>query len=160
METRCFGSTHTDYSPVKILNSYHLRWPVETGIKDLIENYFLNRPTGTSPEKVEAHYYCVMLARMTIDYFRSVLCCREWQSPEDWKCVLSTIRTSMFSNQNCELSRHDSGDLLLTFLDGDRYGIKTELAKRMEQRKKAGLNKVSWWGDIGVRIEIKDQYEV
>jgi hypothetical protein len=160
METRCFGSTHIDYSPVKILNSYHIRWPVETGIKDLIENYFLNKPVGTSPEKVETHYYCVMLARMTIDYFRSVLCCREWQSPEDWQCVLSTIRTSMFTNQNCELSRHDSGDLLLTFLDGDRYGIKKELAKRMEQRKISGLNKVSWWGDIGVRIEIKDQYEI
>ena len=160
LETRCFGSTHTNYSPVKILNSYHIRWPVETGIKDLIENYFLNKPTGTSPEKVEAHYYCVMLARLTIDYFRSILCSREWKSPEDWQCVLSTIRTSMFTNQNCELSRHDSGDLLLTFLDGDRYGIKTELAKRMEQRRKAGLNKVSWWGDIGVRIAIKNQYEI
>lgn len=159
METRCFGSTHTDYSPVKILNSYHIRWPVETGIKDLMENYFLNKPTGTSPEKVEAHYYCVMLARMTIDYFRSVLCSQQWQSPEDWKCVLSTIRTSMFSNQNCELSRHESGDLLLTFLDGDRYGIKKELSRRMEQRRIAGLNKVSWWGDLGVRIEIKDQYQ-
>ncbi len=43
----------------------------------------------------------------------------------------------LFSNQDCELGRHDSGDLLLTFLHGDRYGIKTELAKRMEQRKKA-----------------------
>ena len=160
METRCFGSTHTDLSPVKILDSYHIRWPVETGIKDLIENYFLNRPTGTSPEKVEAHYYCVMLARLTIDYFRSVLCCREWQSPEDWQCVLSTIRTSMFSNQNCELSRHESGYLLLTFLDGDRYGIKAELAKRLDRRKKAGLNKVSWWGDIGVLIAVKDQYKV
>lgn len=160
METRCFGSTHTDYSPVKILNSYHIRWPVETGIKDLMENYFLNKPTGTSPEKVEAHYYCVMLARMTIDYFRSVLCSAEWQSPEDWKCVLSTIRTSMFSNQNCELSRHDSGDLLLTFLDGDRYGVKKHLAERMKQRKNAGLNRVSWWGGIGVRIEVKDQYRV
>jgi len=157
-ETRCFGSTHTDYSPKKILDSYHIRWPVETGIKDLMENYFLNKPTGTSPEKVETHYYCVMLARLTVDYFRSVLCCSEWQSPENWQCVLSTIRTSMFSSQNCELSLHDSGDLLLTFLDGDRYGIKTELAKRMEQRKQAGLNKVSWWGDIGVRIQIKDQF--
>jgi hypothetical protein len=48
----------------------------------------------------------------------------------------------------------------LTFLDGDRYGIKKELAKRMEQIKNAGLNKVSWWGDIGVRIEIKNQYEL
>ena len=106
------------------------------------------------------YFEVAIRARMTIDYFRSVLCCREWQSPEDWKCVLSTIRTSMFSNQNCELSRHDSGDLLLTFLDGDRYGIKAELAKRMGQRKNAGLNKVSWWGDIGVRIEIKNQYEL
>jgi hypothetical protein len=160
LETRCFGNTHTDYTPVKILNSYHIRWPVETGIKDLIENYFLNKPTGTSPEKIEVHYYCVMLARLTIDYFRSILCCREWQTPEDWKCILSTIRTSMFSNQNCELSRHDSGDLLLTFLDGDRYGIKTELAKRMKQRKNAGLNKVSWWNGIGVRIAIKDQFKI
>lgn len=65
----------------------------------------------------------------------------------------------MFSNQNCELNRHESGDLLLTFLDGDRYGIKKELAKRMKQRKNAGLIKVSWWGDMGVRIEIKNQYE-
>jgi len=65
----------------------------------------------------------------------------------------------MFSNQNCELSRHDSWDLLLTFLDGDRYGIKKELAKRMEQGKEAGLNKVSWWGGLGVRIGAKDQYE-
>jgi len=81
-------------------------------------------------------YYRVMLARLKIDYFRSVLCCSEWQSPEVWQCVMSTIRTTMISNQNCELSLHDSGDLLLTFLDGDRYGIKTELAKRMEQRKK------------------------
>jgi len=38
--------------------------------------------------------------------------------------------------------------------------MKKELAKRMEQRKNAGLNKVSWWGDIGVRIEIKNQYEL
>jgi len=74
LETRSFGSTHTNYSPVKILNSYHIRWPVETGIKDLIENYFLNKPTGTSPEKAEAHY--IMLARLTIDYFHSIPCCR------------------------------------------------------------------------------------
>ncbi|EFK09362.1 conserved hypothetical protein, partial [delta proteobacterium NaphS2] len=66
----------------------------------------------------------------------------------------------MFSNQNCELSRDDSGDLLLTFLDGDRYGVKKQLAKRMEQRKNAGLNRVSWWGGIGVQIEVKNQYQL
>jgi hypothetical protein len=160
LETRCFGSTHTDYSPIKILNSYHIRWPVETGIKELIENYFLNKPTGTSPEKVETHYYCVMLAKLTIDYFRSILCCPEWQMPENWHCTLSTIRTSIFSSQNCELALHDSGDLQLTYLDGDQHGIKKALQNRMEQRKNAGINKVSWWGGIGVRIAIKDQYEI
>lgn len=158
-ETRCFGSTHIDYSPTKILDSYHLRWPVETGIKDLIENYFLNKPTGTSPEKTETHYYCVMLARLTIDYFKSVLYVPQWRNPEDWECVLSTIRTSIFSNQNCELSLDDSGDILLTYLDGDRHGIKKKLAKMFKQRKDAGLNHVSWWGNRGIQIEIKNQYE-
>jgi len=158
-DIRCFGSTHIDYSPTKILDSYHIRWPVETGIKDLIENYFLNKPTGTSPEKVETHYYCVMLARLTIDYFKSVLCVPQWRSPEDWECVLSTIRTSIFSNQNCELSLDEDGDFLLTYLDGDRHGIKKKLAKMFKQRKDAGLNQVSWWGNRGLQIEIKNQYE-
>ncbi len=158
-EIRCFGSTHVDYSPAKILNSYHIRWPVETGIKDLVENYFLNKPTGTSPEKVETHYYCVMLARLTIDYFLSVLCVPQWRSPEDWECVLSTIRTSVFSNQNCALTLNDSGDFLLTYLDGDRSGIMKRIAGLLSQRKNAGLNKVSWWGNRDVQIEIKNQYD-
>jgi hypothetical protein len=158
-ETRCFGSTHIDYSPRKILDSYHIRWPVETGIKDLIENYFLNKPPGTSPEKVETHYYCVMLARLTIDYFKSVLCIPQWRTPEDWQCVLSTIRTSIFSNQNCELSLDDSGDFLITYLDGDRNSIKKRLAEMLKKRKKLGLNNVSWWGYRGVQIEVKNQYD-
>jgi len=83
-EVRCFGSTHLDYSPKKILNSYHIRWPVETGIKDLIENYFLNKPTGTSPKKIETHYYCVMLARLCIDYTQSIIGISQWKTPEDW----------------------------------------------------------------------------
>jgi len=157
-ETRCFGSTHTDYSPLKILDRYHIRWPVETGIKDLIENYFLNRPTGTSPEKVETHYYCIMLARLAIDYFSSVLSFSGWKTPEEWGCTLSTIRTTIFSNQNCQLSLHESGDLLITYLDGDPQGVKNHLARVLLDRKQAGLNKVSWWDGYGVRVEVKDQY--
>ncbi|MEN8237506.1 MAG: transposase [Pseudomonadota bacterium] len=157
-ETRCFGSTHIDHSALKILDMYHIRWPVETGIKDLVENYFLNYPTGTSPEKVEAHYYCVMLARLVVDYFSSILRFSGWRSPEDWQCVLSTIRTTIFSNQNCQLSLHESGDLLITYLDGDPQNIKAHLAKVLQDRKDAGLNQVSWWGGRGVRVEVKDQY--
>ncbi len=143
-----------------ILDLYHLRWPVETGIKDLIENYFLNKPTGTSPEKVEVHYYCIMPARLAIDYFLSVLYAPQWRTPEDWECVLSTIRTSIFSNQNCEMTLDESGDFLITYLDGDNnYGIKKRLANLFKQHKNLGLNKVSWWGGKGVQIEIKKQYD-
>lgn len=158
-ETRCFGSTHMDYTPKRILDSYHIRWPVETGIKDLIENYYLNKPTGTSPEKIEAHYYSVMIARLCVDYFQSVLCVPEWHTPESWDCVLSTIRTSIFSNQNCELRLNDSGDFLITYLDGDKNGIKKRLAKVMAERKKNALNKVSWWGGRGVLVDVKNQFD-
>jgi len=158
-EVRCFGSTHADYSPAKILNLYHIRWPVESGLKDLVENYYLDKPTGTSPEKVEAHYYCVMLARMTIDYFLSVLGEQKWKGPQEWECVLATIRTSIFSNQNCQLSVNEDGDLEITFLDGDELGIINNMAQVMDKRKKMGTNKVSWWGNRAVRIKVKNQYK-
>ena len=158
-ETRCFGSTHIDYSPKKILDNYHIRWPVETGIKELIENYFLNNPTGTSPEKIETHYYSIMLAKSTIDYFQSILSEPNWKGPQDWKCVLSTIRNTVFSNENCELTLNDDGDFLITYLDGDNTGIKGHIAKILEKRKSMGLNKVSWWGNRGLQIKIKDQYD-
>jgi hypothetical protein len=158
-EVRCFGSTHADYSPAKILNLYHIRWPVESGLKDLVENYYLDKATGTSPEKVEAHYYCVMLARLTIDYFLSVLGEQKWKGPQDWGCVLSTIRTSIFSNQNCQLSVNEDGDLEITFLDGDQLGIINNMAQMMEKRRKIGINKVSWWGNRAVRIKVKNQYQ-
>jgi hypothetical protein len=157
-ETRCFGSTHIDLSAKKILDRYHIRWSVENGIKDLVENYFLDKPTGDSPEKVEVHYYCVMVARLLIDYFSSVFNEPCWNKPEGWQSVLSTIRTSIFSNQNCELSLDESGDLLLTYLDGDPSGIKTHLKEMLEKRTKSGLNKVSWWGNRGVKIRIEDRY--
>jgi hypothetical protein len=159
-ETRCFGSTNAHLSPITILDRYHIRWPVETGIKDLIENYFLNNPTGNSPEKVETHYYCVMSARLVVDYFRSVLCEPRWKTAQGWESVLSTIRTTIFSNQNCELSLNENRDLQLTYLDGDPMGIKSNLKKMLDQRKSSGLNSVSWWGGRSIVINIEDRFDL
>jgi hypothetical protein len=72
---------------------------------------------------------------------------------------LSSIRTSIFSNQNCELRLDESGDLLLTYLDGDQHGIKQRLSKMLRQRKEAGLNRVSWWGNRSVKSTLKNQYD-
>lgn len=158
-EIRCFGSTHIDHSAQKILEQYHLRWPVETGIKDLIENYFLNNPPGTSPEKVETHYYCIMLARLSVDYFLSTFMEQKWKQSEEWDCVLSTLRTTIFSNQSCKLGLDDSGDLLLTYLDGDNLGIKTHLSNLLKLRTEIGVNKVPWWGNRGVQVRFVDQHK-
>lgn len=157
LETRCFGSTHCDWSPKKILNSYHLRWPVETGIKDLIENYFLNKPTGTSAEKCESHYYCVMASRLAVDLFLNNLAEAQWKSPEGWRCVLSTIRATLFCDQNCELSIDDSGDLLITYLDGDANGIKEKLKHMFERFDGLDYWQVPWWNNRAIKINIKDQ---
>ena len=156
-ETRCFGSTHCDWSPKKILNSYHLRWAVETGIKDLVENYFLNKPTGTSAEKSETHYYCVMASRLAIDFFLASLAEAKWKSPEGWRCVLSTVRATLFSDQNCELSLDDSDDLLITYLDGDAQGIKKRLKQMFEGLNEIEHWRVPWWNNRAIRINVEDQ---
>ena len=132
----------------------------EKFVSCVCRRYFLNKPTGTSPEKIEFHYYCVMAAKLAIDYFLSQLCEAKWYTPENWKCVLSTIRTTIFSNQNCELSLDDKGNLLITYLDGDKMGIIKNLADKLEKQIYTGLNKVSWWGNRSVRIEVKNQFEV
>ncbi len=156
-ETRCFGSTHCNWSPKKILNSYHLRWPVETGIKDLVENYFLNKPTGTSAEKNETHYYCVMASRLAIDFFLENLAEARWKSPEGWKSVLSTVRSILFSDQNCELTLDDSGDLLITYLDGDAHGIKKRLMSMFERLYELDNWRVPWWNNRAIRVNVEDQ---
>jgi len=155
--TRCFGSTHCNWSPKKILNSYHLRWPVETGIKDLVENYFLNKPTGTSAEKNETHYYCVMASRLAIDFFLENLAEARWKSPEGWKSVLSTVRSILFCDQNCELTLDDSGDLLITYLDGDAHGIKRRLKEMFDRLYELDNWRVPWWNNRAIRVNVEDQ---
>ncbi len=155
--TRCFGSTHCNWSPKKILNSYHLRWPVETGIKDLAENYFLNKPTGTSAEKSETHYYRIMASRLAIDLFLETLAEARWKSPEGWRCVLSTVRATLFSDKNCKLSLDDSGDLLITYPDGEANGINKRLKHMFERLNELDHWRVPWWNNRAIRFNVEDQ---
>jgi hypothetical protein len=158
METRCFGSTHMDWTPIKILDQYHVRWPVETGIKDLIENYFLNKPIGTSAEKNETHYYCIMAARIAVDFFLTSLAEPQWNTPQGWRCVLSTVRTTLFTSQNCRLSMDDNDNFQITYLDGDPLKIKIRLKNLLDEYSKNEQWKVPWWGDRSVKIKIKNQF--
>ena len=84
---------------------------------------------------------------------------QKWKQSEEWDCVLSTLRTTIFSNQSCKLGLNDSGDLLLTYLDGDNLGVKAHLRDLLKQRTETGMNKVPWWGNRGVQVQFVDQYE-
>jgi len=156
-QIRCFGSTHCDWSPVKILDSYHIRWPVETGIRDLMENYFLNKPTGTSAEKNELHYYCVMAARLAVDLFLKHFITPRWTTPEGWLCVLSTIRTTLFSSQNCNIRIDETGGFVIKYLDGDPFGIKNRLKTVMQDKYELDHWQVPWWNKRKMKIEVIDQ---
>ncbi len=81
-----------------------------------------------------------MASRLTIDLFLENLAEPRWKSPEGWRCVLSTVRATLFSDQNCELSLDDSGDLLVTYLDGDANGIKNKLKSMFDR-----LNELEHW---------------
>ena len=48
----------------------------------------------------------------------------------------------------------------ITYLDGDPMGIKKHAAELLEKRAKLALNRVSWWGNRGVRIQVKNQYNI
>ncbi len=50
------------------------------------------------------------------------------EKPGSGRCLQSTIRAALFNDQNCRLTLDASGDLLITYLDGDAYGIKRKLS--------------------------------
>ena len=98
-----------------------------------------------------------MASRLAIDLFLENLTEARWKSPEGWRCVLSTVRATLFSNQNCELSLDDSGDILVTYLDGDTNGIKEKLKSMFERLNETDGWRVSWWNNRAVRVNIKNQ---
>jgi len=98
-----------------------------------------------------------MASRLAIDFFLENLAEARWKSPEGWKCVLSTVRSILFSDQNCELTLDDSGDLFITYLDGDAHGIKRRLKSMFERLYELDNWRVPWWNNRAIRINVEDQ---
>ncbi len=96
-----------------------------------------------------------MLARLAIDYFLAASRVSELRTVEDWRCVIATLRTTVFASQSCSLGLH-SGYLLITYHNGDRTGIKQRVKKLLDDHVELTKNKVPWWGNRGIRIAIED----
>jgi len=157
-EVRCFGTTREGLTPREVLECYRLRWPVENGLKDLIESYFIDHILGKDPEKIEANFYCVQVARLAYENFLMSLDEKFVRDPSGHKKTLATFRRLLFGRHNCEL-RVRGEQLEVTYLDVGRGELQAALDRLLERRAEQGLNRVSWWGGLGVKVRFENQYE-
>ena len=155
---RCFGSTNIDLSSRDLLQKYRYRWLIENGLKDLVYSYFLDEMYGADPEKIEFEFYCVMVARLTYEYFLKELGGAYYRHEDGNKTTLHTMRNLVFEKRNCTLEQDSEGHLILTFLDSNGNELEKQIASLLDKRLKMGKNRVLWWGNRGIKLRFDDQY--
>ncbi|MCK4302887.1 MAG: transposase [Candidatus Eisenbacteria sp.] len=156
-DVRCFGTTVAGLENREVLERYRLRWPVENGIKDLVHSYFIDHILGKDPEKIEVNFYCVMVARLAYENFLQSLDDRFVRDASGYKKTLATYRNLLFARHSCEL-RLRGCHLELTYLDLCQGGLQSALQQLLERRSERGLNRVTWWGGVGLKVKFGDQY--
>lgn len=156
-ETRCFGTTITGLSHREVLLHYRFRWPIENGMKDLIYSYFIHKILGNDPEKIEANFYCVMVARLVFEHFLRALGGYALNDEDGYKRTLQQFRYLIFSKRNCKI-QCDEDSLILTFLDVEDSQLEADIRRVLNDRNDKGLNRVSWWGGLGLKVKFENQY--
>lgn len=156
-DLRCFGTTVKGLDNREVLQRYRLRWPIENGLKDLIHSYFIDHIMGKDPETIETNFYCIQMARLAYENFLISLDERFVRDSSGYKKTLSTFRYLLFGKHNCEL-RLRRKHLELTFLDGGHSPLHTALQELLARRSERGLNRVTWWGGLGLTLKFEDQF--
>jgi hypothetical protein len=156
---RCFGSTNMGLSSEQMLKKYRYRWLIENGLKDLVYSYFLDEMYGNDPQKIEFDFYCVMVARLTYEYFLKELGGEHYHHEDGNKTTLQSMRNLLFEKRNFSLEQDSNDNLILTLLDNNGNGLERRVASILEQRMKQGKNKVLWWGNRGITLQFDDQYK-
>ena len=156
-DVRCFGTTIKGLSNREVLLRYRMRWPVENGLKDLIHSYFIDHIFGKDPEKIEANLYCIQVARLAYENFLQSLNQRFARDSKGYKKTLSTFRYLLFGRHNCHV-RFREKHLVLTYLDMGTGHLQSAITHLLENRTKRELNRVGWWGGLGLKIEFENQF--
>lgn len=156
---RCFGSTNLRLSSEDLLKKYRYRWLIENGLKDLVYSYFLDEMYGSDPEKIEFDFYCVMIARLSYEYFLKELGGEHFYREDGNKTTLQTMRCLLFEKRNFTLELDANENFILTLLDTNGNELERRVAKMLEERMAKGLNKVLWWGNRGILLRFEDQYQ-
>ena len=155
---RCFGSTNTALSSKDLIKKYSYRWLIENGLKDLVYSYFLDEMYGNDPEKIEFEFYCVMVARLTYEYFLKELGDEHYCNEDGNKTTLNTMRNLLFEKRNFTLEEDSKRNLILTLLDTSGTNLERSVAAMLEDRMQQGRNKVLWWGNRGLILRFDNQY--
>ena len=156
---RCFGSTNIDLSSEDLLKKYSYRWLVENGLKDLVHSYFLDEMYGSDPEKIEFEFYCVMIARLTYEYFLKELGGEHYHHEDGNKTTLNTMRNLLFEKRNFTLEQDSQGNFILTLLDTNGNDLEQRVARMLDELMAQGRNKVLWWENRGLILRFDDQYK-
>jgi hypothetical protein len=156
---RCFGSTNMGLSSDQMLKKYRYRWLIENGLKDLVYSYFLDEMYGNDPQKIEFDFYCVMVARLTYEYFLKELGGEHYRHEDGNKTTLQSMRNLLFEKRNFSLEQDSNDNFILTLLDNNGNGLERRVASILEQRMKQCKNKVLWWGNRGITLQFDDQYK-
>jgi hypothetical protein len=156
---RCFGSTDIRLSAEDLLRKYRYRWLIENGLKDLVYSYFLDEMYGKDPEKIEFEFYCVMIARLTYEYFLKELGGDYYHHEDGNKTTLRTMRNLLFEKRNFTLEQDSKDNFILKLLDTKGNELEKRVAKMLEERMSKGLNKVLWWGNRGIILRFDDQFK-
>jgi len=156
---RCFGSTNMGLSSEDMLKKYRYRWLIENGLKDLVYSYFLDEMYGSDPQKIEFDFYCVMVARLTYEYFLKELGGEHYRHEDGNKTTLQSMRNLLFEKRNFTLEQDSNDNFILTLLDNNGNGLERRVAKMLDERMKQSRNKVLWWGNRGLILQFDDQYK-
>ena len=156
---RCFGSTNIQLSSEDMLKKYRYRWLIENGLKDLVYSYFLDEMYGNDPQKIEFEFYCVMVARLSYEYFLKELDGEHYHHKDGNKTTLQSMRNLLFEKRNFTLEQDSNDNFILTLLDTNGNELEQRVARMLDERMKQGQNKVLWWGNRGLVLHFDDQYK-
>ncbi|MEA3445979.1 MAG: transposase, partial [Bacteroidota bacterium] len=156
---RCFATTKIKLSAKDILRKYRFRWIIENGIKDLVNSYFIDEIFGLDPVKVEFEFYCVMVARLSYEYFLKELGGKYYNSVDGNKTTLQKMRSLLFEKRTCTIEQDHDNNFVLTLLDWQNKGtIEKQVSNMLISLKAKEKNRVLWWNNRSVLLQAENQY--
>jgi len=146
---RIFVTTRKNLTDEALLNEYGDRWGIETGIKDLVYSYFLDQvPSNSDTVKIDAHFYCVMVAKLAVDLFIKEIGGFVASDRNNSRRTLHSLRDIFFTAKIARLTRQID-QFILTYLDGtqsEAWDLLMQLQMYQETDQLAYA--IPWWGGM------------